>query len=1025
MSTLLEGGERRNISVLVIDIVGSTSLSSQLDPEDYNDLFQRVARLWEQAIDDVEGHILKWTGDGLIAVFGFPRAHDNDASHGVTAGLRAIELTNAARDADDSIPHIRAAMHTGLALVSQVGAGPAAPVDIAGDTPAIAVRIEGKAPRDTLVVSSVSASLVDAEFELVPLGTESLKGFDEPVELFRVAGRRHRPVEPPSIRMIGRESELSELNAAWDAVTSGQSRSLLLRGDGGVGKSHLASEFAVQLRANGSEVMMLRCSELMGTTALYPVIQYVRTALDWRPGEPATGIREQLAAQFDELGIPLGAALIAQAIGVPVEDNDPTLALDPARRRGSVMQVFQTWIANRARQSPFCLIVEDLHWADPSTIELFQPLAEHRDQVPMLVIATTRPTADPHIDDVPVLELDPLSVDEAIELVEEITDGQLPNAVVEQILNRSDHVPLFISELARTAIALESDDAQSARKTAAELPLSLSDNLMTRLETLGSSRTVAAIAATIGRTFDTDLLEEVVGPKHAVTEDLARMVGAGVLVQAPGGEDHENYTFAHALVREAAYNSTTRRTRRDWHASIADSMIRRTNIYEPSLLAHHLTEAERFDEAIVMWETTARSDFATASYDESIANFTRGLALLERVDPAGTQLVEFSLQLGIGLAYATRFGYTSVEAEQAYHRANELTRDLSGPEGFPAVLGLWAYYQVRSEAEQRLELGERAHALSALANDPAIRLEGISALSTTLAFGGQMDRATELINEGLDLFEHHIDREMDFFMPQHPVAGFCGIGAPMAWSRGDFETAWALHDRCVDYAEHPTGALGPFTSAYAHTFSAWFCAGRGDYVGTAEHAKSAMAVADEHGFLVWLGAAFPHLGIATAMLGDPATGIEMIKEGLIGWRAAGSALFISYYEHGLALAHERAGDPVEALRSVGAGIEHAERHNEHFYLAELHRLRARLHDQLGDTELGSGKRRLAASVAKSQGARLFELRALVDLVDSGVSTPDERERLRVITSELVANSSTVDRRDDAVGLAVHLIEETH
>ncbi len=937
----------------------------------------------------------------------------------------AIELTNGAREIDDSIPDIRVAMHTGLALVSQVGTGPAAQIDIAGDTPAIAVRIEAKAPRNSLVVSSVSAGLIDADFELVPLGVESLKGFDEPVELFRVAGRRHRPVESPPTRMIGRKRELSELTDAWDAVTSGRPRSVLLQGDAGVGKSHLVAEFAARLRSNGSDVMMLRCSELMGTTALYPVIQLVRTAFDWKPGEPTTGIREQLAAQFDDLGISLGAALVGQAIGVAVEHGDPTLALDPARRRASVMQVFQAWIANRARRSPFCLVVEDLHWADPSTIELVQPLIENREQLPFLVVATTRPTDSNRIAAAPVLELDPLSVDEAIELVEEITDGKLSNGIVEQILNRSDQIPLFIGELARTAIALERDDPHSTRRIGTELPLSLSDNLMTRLEKLGSSRTVAAIAATIGRTFGTDLLQEVVGPEHPVAEDLARMVDAGVLVQAPGGHGHENYTFAHTLVREAAYNSATRRTRHDWHSSIADSLSREPDTYEPSLLAHHLTEAERFDEAIAMWETTARSDFAAASYDESIANFSRGLALLDRADPATAQLAEFSLQLGIGLAFATRLGYTSVEAEQAYHRANELARDLSGPEGFPAVLGLWAYYQVRSDAQQRLALGERAHALATLTSDPAIRLEGISALSTTLAFGGDMDRATTLINEGLDLFEHHRDRDLDFFMPQHPVAGFCGIGAPLAWSRGDFEAAWALHERCVDYAENPTGVLGPFTSAYAHTFSAWFCGGRGDYKGVAEHAKSAMAVADEHGFMVWLGAAFPHLGIATAMLGDPSAGIEMIEEGLAGWRAAGSALFVSYYEHGLALAYERAGDPVEALRSVGAGIDHAERHNEHFYVAELHRLRARLHDHLGDTELGSTKRRLAASIANSQGAWLFELRALVDLVESGTSTPDERVRLSEIASEMVASTPTADRRDDAVARALHLVEEIH
>ncbi len=1024
MSDLLQGGERRNLSVLVIDMVGSTPLASQLDPEDFDDLYQSLGQLWQRAIDDVDGHVLKWTGDGLMAVFGYPHAHDNDAARATAAALSAIDLTNAAREADPTIPHLRLGLHTGLALVKMVGSGSSASLDIAGDTPAIAVRLEGHAPEDGLVVSDATAALIADDFDLQPLGPQELKGIEQPVDVFRVEGRRRAHGVRRQHRMIGRDGELDVLTTAWDRAREGERRAAVITADAGYGKSRLVDEFERVLVADGFNPLVLRCSELMGSVAWYPIIELIRDRFDWFPGDPDDALLEQLRGAFGDLGIADAHLLVARAIGAEIHADDPTSKLDPSRRRALLIETFLAWITRRAQtEQPTCVILEDLHWADPSTLEVVAPLVTQRDAVPLMTVITSRPTPAPLIElsaDTAEISLDALDDTESIELVEEVAQRSLPVDVIERILDRCDQVPLFLTEIATTVAAMNADEGDGDQATD-DVPLSLSDSLMMRLDRLGSVRSLAAVAATIGRTFDAQLLQQV-AETGEVDAGLERMVDSGILVRgsATAANAAPTYTFGHALVREAAYNSVTHRTRRQWHGRIADAMSARTLDFELAIIAHHLTEARRIEDAIGAWNSAASSAFANAAFNESIAQFERGLALVPDADPSVAPALEFGLRLGGGLAYATRFGYQSVEAEQSYQRADELAAGLDGVEGFPALVGLWGYYQVRSDASRLGELSERCHRLSTLTDDPAVRLEGLSALSTYLAFTGQTDRAEALVHEAFDVFEQHRDEAMTFYMPQHPIAAFCGNGAPLAWCRGDFGTGWERHRLAMVYAERPEGVLGPFSSAHAYTFAAWFAALRNDPESAATHAKSAMAVAEEHGFLVWLGASVPHLGIATALLGDPQVGAAMIQEGVAGWRAAGSELFVSYFQHGLGLALEASGEHEPALAAVADGVEHAERYNERFHLAELHRLAGRLHTALDDGESASSRRRDAVRVAHDQGARLFELRALVDLVESDAATEVEHQRTSELAGLLADQNRDVELPDAIVDQALLL-----
>ena len=938
MTEALATGERRILTVVVLDIVGSTVLSSSLDPEDFADILQRMGTSWTAAIGRYDGRIMKWTGDGFIAVFGYPRAHDNDSVRAVHAGMEILAEHAWERSSGSLTPDVRIGVHTGLTLVTPSGEG----FDVVGDTPAIATRIEALAKPNTLLVSSATASRVEHEFELDPFGGHALKGIPGLIDVFGVLRPSDDLDSSEPNRLVGREQELRRLVSSWSRALDGQCRAAVVRAPPGFGKTRLIEELCSQVRSAGS-VLVFRCSELMQTTALFPILRGLRAMVGRTPDADSEAVLDRIHAAFGQVDIPAAPALIATLLGLdPPYEAD--LPVEPARRRARQLEVLVAWLVRRSEDHPCCVVIEDLHWADPTTVELVRLFLASATTSPVLLVMSTRNEASGGIvelgeefeqaDVIDVMDLQPLSNSSASELIDEVAGGAVPDELRAQLLDRSDAIPLYLQELTR---AVASSELLVRGETGLELrgplleadvPLSLSDSLMSRLDALGPSRSLALVAATIGRTFSRDLLVRVAPDRGTLDDELTVMVRAGLFTRHSSPNGQHDYTFSHVLIRDAAYASVTKKTRLELHRRVAAALVEQGGASEPALLAYHYTKAGQLPSAIEWWTAAGRANFVAAHYDESIASFQRGLNLVKDLDDADAWRLEFPLQLGIGQTLATRFGYQSADAEAAYQRANELAAGLEAVEAVPALLGLWQYYEVRSDPTRRRALATHSYELASLTDDPAIRLEGISALSTTLAFEGEFAEACTLIDRGLLIFDEHGNRPMEFHMPQHPVAGFCGISGPLLWMSGDFVAAQQRYERLQEFALHPSGRLGPFTAGYARSFSAWFSSLLGDFSAMAAHATSATDIGAEHGFLVWLGAGYIQLGIATALLGDTATGIAMTSDGIDAWGAAGSGLMGSYYRFWLGLAHELAGDPEAALRSVEEGIEHSESHQE-------------------------------------------------------------------------------------------------
>jgi class 3 adenylate cyclase/tetratricopeptide (TPR) repeat protein len=996
---VLEGGERRTLTVLILDIVESTTLSSELDPEDFAEILERLGAIWAHAIEEFDGRIIKMTGDGFLAVFGYPRAHDNAAIRAVAAALGLLAASDLERESHRPTPSVRIGIHTGLTLIQPTGSG-AYDFDIVGDTPAIAKRLESLAPENEILISAATAQRIEREFELDRVGTHELKGVPDPVEVWRVIQSADDVSATAPETLVGRDVEMDQLMDLWRRATDGERKAVLIVAPPGLGKSRLIEELVARVENEG-RVIVLRCSELMQTTSLFPVVRALHALVGWSPGSTGDDVRGRLAEEFTGLGNPSAPDLVAGLLGIDVGE-EAHLPVDAGMRRAQLLESLVAWIERQAEHAPCCLVMEDLHWADPSTIELISILVARASETRILVVMSTRPEGLQRagaLAEIGMLDLGPLSPSAAAQLIQEVAGGKVPDALLEDLLDRSDAVPLFIEELTRAVAASgllvrgEAGLEVRGHLSDTDIPLSLADTLMMRLDGLGPARTAASAAATIGRTFDARLLSSVTAHPESLDVDLASMIDAGVLheIEGPGGKI--DYSFSHALLRDAAYESLTKRTRREIHSRIATAILEQGDRSEPAVLAHHLTESGQTVEAIESWNEAGHAAFVVAAYDEAIANYKHGLVLISQLDEDDAWRHELSLQLGTGIAYSTRFGYMSPEAEGAYLRASELSTNVEGVESFSALYGLWQYFEVRSDRERRRALGERCQDLAQLSDDLTVRLEGLSALGTTLAFEGDLERALTLTNEGIERFDAAGRPDLEFVSPQHLVAGFYAISGPLLWSMGRCKEARVRYELLQEYAEHPTGVHGPFTQAYAHSFSAFMCFVRGDFETAVGHATRTMEIGMDHGFLIWIGSGYPQLGIATAMTGDPATGIPMATDGLAAWRDAGAGLLVSYFQYGLAMSHELAGDLEAALAAADGGIDHCADHAEGFLLAELHRVRGRLLERLGREEDADDARRIALLTARAQGAQCYELGVLTDLCRNASGSPAEMARL--------------------------------
>jgi class 3 adenylate cyclase/tetratricopeptide (TPR) repeat protein len=1002
--------ERRPITVMFCDLVGSTSLAAKLDAEDWRTLVNTYLDEASAAVTGLGGQVLKKLGDGLMALFGYPHAQENDAERAVRAALaiqRALVEINA-RNASRGTPELsaRIGLDSGQVVVDTMG-------EVFGDAPNIAARIQSAAEPGSILITATIQRQTAGLFVAEDRGEHALKGLSTPMTLYRVVrasggGRRGgaRALTP----LVGREEDLDLLPRRWERAHKGKGQLALIVGEPGLGKSRLMAEFHGRLGETPHTWVEWSSSQLLQNTPLHPIAEWGRQRFD---ADLSGALRlADLENTLRLIGLDPAeyAPLLAPLVDVPLpEDRVAKLAPEELRRRQ--LAAMTAWVLASARMQAVVLAFEDLHWADPTSLDLMRVLAERGAQASLLIIATTRPEFRPpwsvrsHHS---VISLSPLDNVQIEKMVAELSAHHaLPREIVDGVSERTGGVPLFVEEVTR--LLLERGEQGGAQA----IPPTLQQSLAARLDRLGSAREIAQIGAVLGRGFSFALVRSVAGlDEGALRSALERLAQADILfVEGDGAQ--ATYRFKHALIQDAAYDSLLKSRRQALHAQAAE-ILRDSASPESEAIAHHFTRAGLDDLAIEWWGKAGDQALRRSAFQEAIAHLGKAIAMADKgaegqrgqgVSAAPNQRVT---QLHVAQAnalFAAR-GYGAPETTEAFARAREsASGDKDAPERLAADYGLWVGSYVRGELPSM-----RAHSAAFLSDGetrPDSPEAGVAhrAAGITCWVAGEYREARDHLERALALFQPGRDNDLAFRFGLDPgVAAMFSLAAAL-WPLGEVDRAVSLVEqmltRIADLTDVGTLAVG-------RTYATLFELMRGDRTRAAPNAFELARLARDHELTMY-GAVGAFLGgWVTGVGGAPGGGLEDMRRGVRLLREQNVLMYDGLLKIALAEAEARAGDPDRAIAIIDEALATADRIGYRSFEAELHRTRGDilLKRDPANPAPAEGAFLTAITIAKQQTTRSFELRAALALAKLHRSTDRSVEAHDILAPALEGFSPT-------------------
>ena len=1003
---LVSAANRRQLTVLFCDLVGSTELASRLDPEDLREVVLEYQSICAKVIARYDGHIAQYLGDGLLVYFGYPVAHEDDAQRAVRTGLGIVEAIAQAQPRFQrqwsAELHLRVGIHTGVVVAGEVGSGPTREDLAVGQAPNVAARIQSLAEPDSVLLSAATERLAAGYFELEPLGPQELKGVSGSVEVYRAlheSAARTR-LEAAASRgltaLIGREAEARSLIAAWQRTEAGDGQVMLLSGEAGLGKSRLVRmlEEHVAARPDGW-LTPVQCSPYHQATALYPWIDLLERVILRFGREDSPQTRAELLEGWlveSGLDLPASRPLFADMLGLPPSPAYPPLADTPERQRQASISAVVEVLARRAARQPVLVVVEDVHWADPTTAELLAALARRVPGSRMMLVVTYRPHGrppmlDPSLSELALERLEPSASGSLVDLVSGAVD--LPPEVRRQIVDRTDGVPLFIEELTRNILesGVLTDSGgrvASAGLPDAAIPASIQDLLMARLDRLGDDRALAQLAAVMGREPSFELLASVAGGDEAdLAEGLRRLLDADILV-VEGGAGQERYGFRHALIQETAYGSLLRANRQALHARVADTLLAGgvdPSEARPETVAWHLSRAGRPAEAIPHWLAAGQSSMARSANLESISHLGAALEQLELL-PEGPERdgTEIVLRVLIAVPMTLTRGWAHPDVGASYDRAQALMGpEVEIPQLFPTRVGILTYHLVRGQLETAYGMGLKELELAERFGVDELRLEAELDRGTTSYYMGRTAESLEHLERAVAIYDPAQHFPHAFIFGKDPGAVALVHLGGVEWLRGRSDDALATANRGRALA----GTWNhPFSELWAAIGQAFVLQVRGDVEGVRDVAQFVMHHAVEQVFPNWLAQGQAFMGWTLAATGRAEEGVVLLRQGLGLWSMTGAELYSTYLSYLLADALRMGGSP-EAMAVVDDALARAERTGERFWEAELHRIRGEILATGGD-QAGAGREfAVALEQARSREQPALEVRAATSIVRHG------------------------------------------
>jgi class 3 adenylate cyclase/predicted ATPase len=995
-----DAAERRQLTVMFSDLVGSTALSTQMDPEDLREVISAYQKCVAETVHRFEGFVARYMGDGVLVYFGYPRAHEDDAERAIRAGLELITAVSALKS------HVslqtRVGIATGLVVVGDLtGGGEAQERNIVGETPNLAARLQGVAEANMVVICDSTRRLLGNLFELEDLGPRDLKGIVRPVRAWAalrassVASRFEALHASGLTALVGRDEESELLLRRWRRAKSGEGQVVLLSGEAGIGKSRLTAALLESLAAERHARVRYFCSPQHTDSAFYPIIgQMERTA--------GLTHEDTQQARLDKLDAVLArtstsiedTALFAEMLSLPNDGRYPALELTPEQRRQRTLDalIFQMQALTRFR--PLLIIFEDAHWSDPTSLEAFGRAMDRIATLRVLLIVTARPEFDPpwigrpHVT---VLTINRLAQREVSAMIDHLVGNKvLPASIRHDIIERTDGIPLFVEEI--TKAVLEA----AAEHTAAAVPLlvpavpaSLHASLMARLDRLGATKEVAQIGAAIGREFSHALLAAVARrPEAELASAVDRLIAAGLLFRQ-GVPPHATYLFKHALVRDAAYGTLLREPRRALHARIAETLESQfVDIAErqPELLARHCTEAGLIEKAAGLWGKAGQRSLERSALVEAAEQLTRALAQIAAL-PATPALRREQIKLQVALITPLMHvkGYAAPETKAAAERARLLIEEAEAlgepPEDplllFSVLFSFWTASFVAFDGDALRELARQFLALAETRGAKVPIMIGHRIMGSLLHTGDFAEGRAHL-DRAIALYDPDEHRPLAIRFGQDVRVAALSYRSWALWILGYPDAALVDTSRALEEARE-IGQVATLMYALVHALLIHIQCG--NYAAANAEADELVALANEKGALFWKAHGMSMQGCILAVTSKAAEAVQMITSGIAAWRSTGSTAWMPLYLSYMARAYAELGQFDHAWRCIGEAMTAVEAAKERWHEADVYRMAGEIALLLPkpDVEKAEAYFERALAVARQQQAKSWELRAAMSM----------------------------------------------
>ena len=1005
-----DAAERRQVTVVFSDLVGSTALAARMDPEDLREVISAYQKCVAKVVQHFGGFVAKYMGDGVLVYFGYPQAHEDDAERAVRAGL---ELVAAVSGLKTRAPlQTRIGIATGLVVVGDlIGSGEAQERGIVGETPNLAARLQGIAEQNSVVIAESTRKLVGNLFDLEDLGAKDLKGIAGPVRAWAAlrtssAEGRFEALHASGLtELVGREEELELLLRRWSKSKGGEGQVVLLSGEAGIGKSRLTAALMERLESEPHTRLRYFCSPQHTDSALYPVIGQMERAAGLAHGDTAQSKLDKLDALLAQTSTSAqDVSLFADMLSLPNDGRYPALDMMPEQRRQKTLEALGSQMEALSRSNPVLMIFEDTHWADPTSLEVFSRVVDRLRNLRVLLIVTFRPEFDPPWIGRPyvtALTLNRLTHRDIETVIDNVVGNKLiPASIRQDIIERTDGIPLFVEEMTKAVLEAGTEAASTAAaipSPALGVPASLQASLMARLDRLGPAKEVAQIGAAIGREFSHALLSAVVKkPEPELAPILERLIAAGLLFRQ-GVPPHANYLFKHALVRDAAYGTLLREHRRALHArivAILEAQFSDLTENQPELVARHYNEAGLIEKAAILWGKAGQRSLARSALAEAAEQLTRALGQIATLPSTPTlRRRQIELQVALISPLVNVKGSAAPETKDAVEQARLLIQQaealgepLADPLALFSVLyGLFVANTVafngnvsRDVAAQFLALAEKQKASSPLRRRQAAIGHSFVGVSSFLL--GNIAEARAHLEQTIALYnpaEHRTPGTR--YGGEDPVVASSFFRSKALWILGYTEAALVDFQQALTNARTSGNAASLFWALSSSFFFVdSYC---GNCAAANARADELVALADEKGAALWKALGTLGRGWLLSMTGRASDAVQMMVSGMNAWRSTGATYLLPSWLSYLAEAHAELGQPDEARRCINEAMSMIETTRERWFEAEGNRIAGEI--ALKSAAMGPAKAQAyferALSVARQQQAKSWELRAAMSM----------------------------------------------